>query len=833
MIPQSVFKKHGCDTESLRALFTISEDQITPAKDKKGVKVPPRKTSDETTTGEKPGVYRLRQLLRSRLQDGAQNNLRDYRIFAAIDYAYDAPFHQTTPTLVQHILHQKMTYEESLKVVEGWGLVWSDIFRLERGPDGAVLKDDKGCNRFVVNAPSLVRTLIPLVKSLVTVRTAKLYTDRDQIPLFKFEPIHATDENRLLCEVLTSIAEAMVTQFGYRSELKDLILHTLLYGICLMFPQEAWFCEKQENVDGEDQIVKEGLRYLQPHPTRFFYDLMYRTSSFNTNTGCKFAGHWRIIRYGDILHNPNYFNKGAISYGTNWFNNPLAGNYFSDFYPCTVQFPQCAPGSDTNREDRAAFYCVDDEDKAVFQADMLCELIPSQWDLGTYTHPVWFRFVMASDDTVIFAEPLSYNPIIYSGYDADGNRVRNASMALELIPFQDQLGNILSQILLTAKQNLANITFYDKNIVNAAQIETLKNSGEMLVRALNFVEMDKEKDAIAGLDTRKAFETVNFAKMSTAELTNTMNTIISMAERMLSFSAQELGGAASHQQSAEEIRTVAGNVGVRVAYTGTFVDDAIDAWKTQIANASMAYMDSGFIALVSPDIPNLDELLKKLGFEMVERGGGRVKTKVRVDKKKIVPLLLEGLASTRDGPDRGTDAQAATVQMQTWSAIAANQPLAQAVGAKTILRGMEEAARLGGAGKDFKLEAEGEQQNAEQLVQVAQQIQQSAVQESVQQVTKLVAEQVVKPAAEQIAKQQDQIGQLAQEVNAVAQGSAATQVAVDKLTQIVQVAMSASPLPPVQPPMPTPYGTEPLPPVGGQPVAGPGPVIPPQVAVPI
>jgi hypothetical protein len=278
---------------------------------------------------------------------------------------------------------------------------------------------------------------------------------------------------------------------------------------------------------------------------------------------------------------------------------------------------------------------------------------------------------------------------------------------------------------------------------------------------------------------------------------------------------------------------VAGNVGVRVAYTGTFIDDAIDAWKTQIANASMAYMDSGFVALVSPDIPNLEELLKKLGFEMIDKGGGRVKAKVRVDKKKIVPLLLEGLASTRDGPDRGTDAQAATVQMQTWSAIAANQPLAQAVGAKTILRGMEEAARLGGAGKDFKLDASGEEQpNQEQMVQMAQQIQQSAVEESVKQVTQLVAEQVVKPAAEQIGKQQQQIDQMAQEVNAVAQGAAATQVAVEKLAQIVQNAMSAPPLPPPMAPQ-MPYGTEPIPPVGAEPIAGAGPGVPPQMALPV
>jgi hypothetical protein len=102
----------------------------------------------------------------------------------------------------------------------------------------------------------------------------------------------------------------------------------------------------------------------------------------------------------------------------------------------------------------------------------------------------------------------------------------------------------------------------------------------------------------------------------------------------------------------------------------------------------------------------------------------------------------------------------------------------------------------------------------------------------VKQVTQLVAEQVVKPAAEQIGKQQQQIDQMAQEVNAVAQGAAATQVAVEKLSQIVQNAMSAPQLPPQMPPQ-MPYGTEPIPPVGAEPIAGAGTVVPPQMALPV
>lgn len=803
MISPEVFKKHGCDAASLKKLFTIPDDDGKKSKGKGKDK------DEETSTGEPEGIIRLRRLLYSRIQEGRMSNLRDYRIFAAIDYAYDAPFAQTTPTLIGHVLEQKMTYEESRKVVDGWGLSWNDCFRFNYDSAGQQINGRDGKPSYSVNAASLVRTLIPLVKAYVTVRTAKLYTDRDQIPLFKFEPLRATDENKILCEVLNNIIEGMVTQFGYRSELKDVILHTLLYSICMTFPQEAWYCEKQE-IDGKETIVKEGLRYLQPHPTRFFYDLMYRTSSINSDTGCAFTGHWRVVRYGEIRSNKAYFNKQVIPFGTNWFENTLAGNYFSDFYPCTMQFPSARPISDTSREDRAAFYSLAEEDKAIFLTDMFCKLVPSDYGLGTYKNPVWFRFVMASDDTVIYVEPLAYTPNVYFGYDADGGRVRNASMALELLPFQDQLGNILSQILLTAKQNLANVTFYDRNIINAQQVKSLQNSGETLLRGLNFVEFDGEKNAMAGLNTREAFHTATLAKMSTAELTNTLNTVISIAERMLSFSAQELGGAASHQQSAQEIKTIAGSVGVRVAYTGTFIDDGIDAWKKQISDAAMAYMNSDFVALISPETPDLEAKLKKLGFTLIEAGGGRVKAKVKASKKAILPLILEGLASTRDGPDRGTDQSSSQVMMQTWQAISGNQFLAQEVGAATILKGMEEAAKLGGAPKDFKLELAGRpagenpEDQGQGLEQVASQIQESTL----KQASELMIEQVVKPAAEAMAKQQEQLNALNQEVDAVARGAAEAQVAIKKLSEIVQMAMGAA-QPPPQPAIP-PYVEQPV-----------------------
>lgn len=777
MISPSVFTKHKCDSASLKKLF------------------------DKPSAEYAEGPMRLVNLLRSRVQEGRLSNLRDYRIYAAIDLSYDAPFNQTTPTLVRNVLDKRMNYEDTLKAVESWGLTQCGLFcDRTNATTGRVEK--------VLNAPTFFHVLVPLVKSYVTIRLAKLFGDRNNTPLFKYEPLKDTTKNRVVCEVLTDIVQAMTTQFGYSSDLRNAIFKTLMYSNCLLFPREAWFHEMQEDSAGKEHVVREGLRYVQPHPTRMFYDLMHGLSTLNTDTGCEYAGYWNITRFSDLFHNKLLWNRDQIGIGNNWFENSLAGTYFTEVYPCTMQFPSIQPDRPSDRETQAYYQAANDLDKAVFVTEVFCKLVPKDYGLGSYENPVWFRFRLASDDTVMWAEPLAYRPVTWMGYDADDSRSRNPSMALEILPWQDHLGNVLSQILLTVKQNLANVIFYDKNIISADDIRALQNGGELMYRGLNFAGFDSFKNARAGLDVGQAFKMVQLHQSSTAELTNTISTIISIMERLLVMSAQEIGSAASHQQSAQEIRTITANTSTRVAYTGAFIDDAIDAWKKQLVDASLAYMDRDFVSQVSRDIPNLDEALKSLGFENSEDGVTKRGVKGTKDA-----LMLEGFASQRDGPDRGTDTQAATVLMQTIQAVAGNQALAQAVGVEPLLRLLTQAARLGGAPRDFELRG------------IVTPDQQGAA-PGAEDVLKIVNEQLAKPLTEALVKTQEDLksglDQAAQAIQATQQGMQQadeqtaqvlaqqaqqlqqTQEVVLKLAQQFQAAMQAPALPP-----PTQYDSMP------------------------
>jgi hypothetical protein len=764
MIDTQVFQDYKLTPEDLKGYFTKEEND---------------RSED---------ISRLHWLLKERVEQGRRKNLTDWRIYAAIDMAYDAPFAQTTPTIIQHVvdncLKGEMTYEETLEAVKDWGLSMEDLFTTTKNEKGEVTE-------MVPNIPTFFKVLVPLVKAYVTIRLSKLFTDRNQVPLMKFEPLKMTEANKVKCEVITDIVAAMSAQYGYSSELRQAIFKTLLYSVCLMFPKEAWHYESVEDPDGETEVtLREGLRYFQPHPTRMFYDLMSPLSSINTDTGVDYAGYWTVARYRDVKDSSTFWNLDKIAYGTDWFSEVKGANrYFSEVYPCALRYPEVGKRREGDREVRAEFYAERDLDSALFLTYAFMKLVPSENGMGDYNKPVWFRFVIANEDTVIYAEPLPYCPVVYFGCDADDARDRNSSLGLELVPWQDHVGNILSQIILTAKQNLTNAVFYDKNQIDMDDVRELQNSGENKFRGTNWIPFDSLKDRMTGIDHRQAFHSIDLVKQSTLELTQSLTTVIGVMERLIQFSAQEVGAAASHQQSAQEIRVIANSTSTRVAYTGAFIDDAIDAWKRQLYYASLSYMDKEFVAQVSTDIPDLDNVLMDLGFEVESRGPD----KVTVRGSNIRKLLLEGFAATKDGPDRGIDSGTASVMLQTIQQVAVNPMLSQAVGPEALLEMMTRAARLAGAPKDFSLKLADigggqQQQPPGGQAQPAEAIMQQ------------VEETVAKPAAEALQMQGQQIAEIQQ--------------TLDQIKQLFGIAGQAQPLNMpvnVQANMPPPPAPEPLP----------------------
>lgn len=788
------FKKHGLDEESLKSYWTKA--------------------------GVNPKREKLKQLISARVYEGIHSGLRDYKIWQAVDLSYDAPFNQTTPTLLQNLLSKK--YDNTNKLLDALkesGLNVDEVVR-----EGI---DSTGKKVQVVDIPTFFRVLVPLVKSYVTIRRAKLFNDRNQYPFMKYEPVRFTMDNRMKSEVITDVVQEMSVKFGYPAILKQNILQTLLYSNCIMFPMEEWYCEKQLNEAGEEVCVKEGLRYHLPHPTRCAIDQNHRPSTINTDTGVEWGLYWRIDRASNILDNDKYWNTANIPFSKEQLPVKYP-QYFTEVYPCAMAFPNISSTGEgagvSDRENKVRVYSQGHGDSAMVVTEHFHKLIPSQWGMSDYKYPLWFRFVIASDNTVIWNAPLAYSPMLFDGYDTDENRSRNSSMGLEVLPYQDLIGNLLSQQLLSVKQNLTRAVFYDSDVVDADNVLELQNMGQRRYQGIPLLRFSSRKQKVSGHNAQNAFHTFQFPNHDVTSIANTMSQVISILERILVLSSQEIGQPSSHEQTAEESRIIATNTSSRVTFTGSYVDEFFDAWKRQIYRASKAYMDDDVVAQVSMNHPDAETTLKELGFEVQGKTesrdpGSDPKTKAVV-KAKMSEIDVDAFISTREGESRVNSAQVAGAMSQIINTSMANPMTAEAIGAKQALDMVSQAAIVGGLPKDFKLEVskeytdkqkqqkeladanyelqlkqmeaaskqleKGPEANAQELQKTAQQIEQAAVQ--------TVIKEVATPIMEKM-KESDAHAQ---------ENEAAIAKIIQSLQQLqAQVAQAMQPPPPMEPsPMP-------------------------------
>lgn len=758
-----------------------------------------RAERDATETGKK--VNKLLDLIVSRMKDGRTENLKNFPTFANIDEAYDAPFHQPATSLIDKIMSKGMDDKGVLAELKAYGISEKTMFTDVTVKVGKTTKTVK-----MLNEQTFWKVLVPLVKSYVMIRGAKLFNDRNQTPLFKYDPVVNTEATRSICEVITNLVSKMGHMMGFTSVMREMILNSLLYSSAIMFPSEVWYCEMDTDDNGNEFAKKEGLGYQVPHPSRTFIDKQYRPSTINSDTGVTYGGWWRIMRYGDIESNPKFYNKQVIPYGTNWFHADVSRNYFKDVYPCTMAMPgdigakdwSGTTGMSGQRDAEAARYKSSQYDTAIFVTDFFQKLVPSEWGLGDWKYPLWFRFVMAADDTVIFAEPYPYCPMLWLGSDVIENRARNSSLALDIVPFQVHIGNTLSQIILGAKQNCAKIIYYDTEIIDESDIEKIKSQIRD-AEAVHFVPFSSKNARVSQVSLQQMFVPIQFPQVNTAELTSTLNTIISIMERLLGMSSSEVGAAGAHVQTAEEIKIISTNTSTRVEFTGSYVDEWIDAWKRQIYNAMKAFMDEEFVSEVTATSKTALMTLKQLGFQL----GSEVydgKVQVRGQKSKLV---VEGFVSARDGANRINQPQIAQVMMQTIQSIAGSPMLSQVVGAEQIVSALNMAAQLAGAPKDWKLRPDIAQQQLvqtqEMLKNIASQIQQSAVQEALK---------AAQPLAKEVIKQgksgeatSAQAKETAGETQALAQSVDSIKSQVSFLQGLVSAALKSIQTAAEQPPL--------------------------------
>lgn len=776
MISKATIDKYELDSESLEKLFTADR--------------PARKVKD------------LTELLGCRIREWRERNFSDYRLWAAVDFAFDTPLEQTTPTMLRHIMDTCKDKDSMLSALRGWGLDETKLFSCEESKVG-----DIGIKKWSMNLPAFFKTIVPLVRAYLVIRQSKIFNDRNKVPLFDYEPLWPTAENRLLCEVVSGVVETMATNFGYPATLRDFIFNALMYSVALKFPVEPWTQYKQEGEDGKEIVEKEGVRHVVPHISRIGYDLSFPLHTLNTGTGCTYGMYWEVIRWGTVDTNV-FWNTDKIPHGFNWLN-PESNyyNYFQEVYPCGLEFPVPRRGRTTDRENMAIqYYNRNDYDSAFFISYVFMELVPADWGLGKYKNKVWMKFTIGSDQTIMYAEVFPYRPIDYIGYDADSGRGRNSSLALEIIPFQDLASNALNQYLLTIKRNLTNITFYNNQVIDANQIKALNQNSNGQFGQLNFIGFNPLEMERGGNNMDEIFKSATFPFADPSQTLLSLNTIISLLERVLVVSAQESGSAASHQQSKKEVELTSANTSNRVAYTSSFVDEGQDAWGRQIWESCQCYMDGNdVVANVSSDIPNLVENVKKLGFEFVdgEPKAGEKKVVIKGKLKNSMIKLVQ-LVSRRASADRNGDQATAQAMFTAISSVSSSQFLSQVVDPASVVELLEIATKLAGGDHDFKFKLNTEGAVGQQVQQIVAKLEQEIAAVK-QDISKSIETDVVQPVTKALGEEAQKVEQNSKDIETLAELVAKIKDIVSPAAQLPPAALLPQlppemAAPPMQPP---------------------------------
>lgn len=642
----------------------------------------------------------------SRIRDGVDRNLANWRLWWALDQAFDAPFHQISYTLLKDIVGKDYDDDKVKSLIEDFGV--AHMLQPVLKADGTTEVDANGTPVRALNIPVFLEIFVPLCAAYLKARWSKLFNDRNLVPLYKYEPAYSTQDNRLRCDIITSRISVMSSQYGYANDEKDSIFQALHYGQSIAFPREAWHQEMQLDVDGKKRVVREGLRFTMPPPERLYYDMSERLCTMNTSTGVEFAGYWHIAKLGFIKNN-DFWNKDKITFGNNVNIITANPNFFSNIYPCTLKFPDSvADKGENDRENEYQAYSSADDDTAVLLTEHFCIVKPSEVGIGDYDYPVTFRMVMLNYDTVAYIEPMFCGIGAYYGYDADGNRAKNSSLTLEVMPFQDQIGNILTQWICSAKQNLTSPIFYDEDIVPKAAVDALKNMGEKASKGRVFINFSGADMRAKIGEVREAFHTPQFAQLPTAEMQVLIRGLLDLLERALQFSPQEIGQAASHEQSATESNIINNNIGNRVQFTGTFIDEGMWAKKKMLYESFIANADDDITAEISPSysptVEDFKALCEKLGIEMVDRAGNNgEKAVVKVPKSNVKALIVDAFVSNRDGANRINNQAVATAAVQLLTGFAQNPALFAAVGPEQVVEFTNKVADLLQLPKDFRL----------------------------------------------------------------------------------------------------------------------------------
>ena len=353
---------------------------------------------------------------------------------------------------------------------------------------------------------------------------------------------------------------------------------------------------------------------------------------------------------------------------------------------------------------QSGLYAAEDEDKGMFVTQMYMRVNPKRDKLGDYPHDVWLKLTVASDETVLYAEYLPSLPAVYGGINENDDRMANISVAHEIMPYQDQLTNILNSMLEQMKMSMFKIFAIDQDALDDDVKEYIKNAlaDDSFYAKPKALFYSGQKAADLGINNNDFIRVVDVQKELSAGINQSIQAILqllNLVERLLILSPQELGQPAPREISATEVAEIANTTNSIYSFISEGVDDMRSAMKKVIYEHLVSCSSDSFIVPIKGRYS--EQIIREAGFE-VETSGDPTATKRNVIGKPS-SLIYEYLFSSRDGAERARDTQSAQVLGQIFMQILQVPDMAKSLGKERIFNMFNEIFRMSGA-HDLKLE---------------------------------------------------------------------------------------------------------------------------------
>lgn len=677
---------------------------------------------------------RLDDLIESRIYEGVEYSCRHEHLYRAVDLAWDSlPLNKANIPLMQYA-QGKLKMTECIRSLEKLNCV--DEFAV-KDKDGHIID---------INQMRLHEVSINLIRSYINRRLAAQVSKFSNLfPYLKYEPRGTSVSDKLRGDVVSQRMEIMTDSFGYRHISNQAIRDMFLYSRVVLFPDGAWhedkgWVEVEDPATGDKEIMsvteRAGVLYVKPHPTRVFWDRSRPLPQINDDIGPEYIGYWDVVPHRDLARDPDFWNVDKIEYTKNLIGlHNQHSNYFTYYFDdIKIKFPSTEGLADDDlalRNDSKAnvgLYAASEDDQTSFITNLFMKIIPSDYDLGLYPYPVWVRFVVASDNTVLFAEYMPSIPAIYGGINENDDRFANISIAHEIMPFQDRLNDIMTTMLHDMKTGMMKIIAIDRDSLDEDQEEYIEKSlkgGNWYGNPKAFFYSGSGMTDL-GVDP-KNFLTVVDVHREMAECvqfhTTAILSILNIVERLLILSPQELGQPSPREVSATEITEITNTTNALYSFISEGIDELRSAMKKQLYEHTISCDDEQF------DLPVTGrytvKTIQEAGFDVSsdddigDHDVPRRRNVIGMPKD----LRHDYLFTSRDGGERPRDTQSAQVLSQMLMQILKMSPelaamAAQKIGPDRLMEMLNEIFRMSGSGYDLKIEAESvEDQSAAKSIQ--------------------------------------------------------------------------------------------------------------------